>query len=75
MTGRFLDGYDIDNPAWDAPTSSLSGSLFVWPLYVGERAKTLWGTFTPDQRLALAQDAADAASDALDVYADASERD
>lgn len=75
MTGRLLDGYDIDNPAWDAPRRGMLGNCFVWPAYVGERTKDLWSTFTPEQRMALAEDAAAAASDALDDYANASNRD
>lgn len=43
-----------DNPRWEE-----AGRVHDWRNHVGPHIKTLWGTLTPEQRRAIASDAAE----------------
>lgn len=43
---------DVDDPQWD-----YAGKVHDWRNHVGEGVRAIWHTFTPSQRMALADDA------------------
>jgi len=43
---------DVDDPQW-----ADAGRVHDWRNHVGARAREMWHTFTPEQRMALAADA------------------
>jgi hypothetical protein len=49
---------DVDDPQWDH-----AGRVHDWRNHVGFGIKKIWHTFTPEQRMALAEDAKTRASD------------
>ncbi len=48
---------DVDDPQWDH-----AGRVHDWRNHVGEGVQKIWHTFTPEQRMALAADADNRAS-------------
>jgi hypothetical protein len=46
----------------DSPDFENATRVHDWRNHVGDRLKAIWGTFTPEQRLAIALDAQDRAS-------------
>lgn len=47
----------VDDPQW-----SHAGRVHDWRNHVGEEVRAIWDTFTPSQRMVLAADAANRAS-------------
>lgn len=43
---------DVDDPQW-----SRAGKVHDWRNHVGPKVKVIWNTFTPEQRMILADDA------------------
>ncbi len=54
---EFHKQQDVDDPQWEKTTR-----VHDWRNHVGEHTKALWGTFTPEQRMAIALDAEELAS-------------
>ena len=52
-----VDAIDVREPNFAA-----AGKVHDWRNYIGERTRNMWGTFSIEQRLALALDASDRAS-------------
>ncbi len=53
---RYLITADPEDPQWAA-----AGRVHDWRNHVSEELRTIWGTFTPEQRRVLAMDAEDRA--------------
>lgn len=51
-----LMGIPVDKPEWEK-----AGRTHDWRNHVGRRTRDIWDSLTPEQRLAIAQDAQDAA--------------
>ena len=50
------------NPDEAEPDWTIGGKVHNWRNHVGERTRKLWSTFSPEQRIAIAADADDLAS-------------
>lgn len=48
---------DVDDPQWDH-----AGKVHDWRNHVGYDVRAIWHTFTPEQRMVLAKDADNRAS-------------